>query len=260
MALVLLSVVLAAVYTLLQGQRRFYAVHADRVLTWDAVRAASEVFGAELRGLNPAAGDLYALARDSVALRGVVGFGVVCGLDEVGGTLLVRSASGSFESQPRDSVLVFVEGSADRPGDDGWRSLRVLAASGAGGRGVVCADSRPAELGVRVEGSVLGVRPGAPVRAFRPYVYRSYRDREGVWWIGRRLRGGTLQPVVGPVRSRDEGGLVFEGVDAHGAPTGVLEEIVMVRVTVRGQSAGAGSSVRDSTATAVFLRNTHYGG
>lgn len=258
MALVLLSVVLASVYGLLRAQQGFYARHADRVQTWDGVRAGGEILAAEFRGLNPVVGDLYALARDSVALRSVVGFGVVCALDEVTGTLLLGTASGSFESQSRDSVLVFVEGAVDRADDDLWRSLRVIAASSGGSPAGVCADGRPARRRVRVGGSILGVRSGAPVRAFRPYVYRSYRDGDGVWWIGRRLRGGTLQPVIGPVRPRDEGGLVFEGVDVRGMATSLLEDIVMVRVTVRGR--GAQSSVRDSMATAVFFRNTHYGG
>ncbi len=253
--LLLSGVVVAAALSVWRGQQRFYAAYLDRIETWLAARAAVEVLSGELRAVSPGGGDLYGWSADSVALRSFVAFAVLCAADPARGEWLTRNLSGSFGVLPRDSALVFLEGDPESESDDRWEAVHLADA-----RRVdeVCPDGRPAGLRLRPERWLAGVRVGAPVRAFRPYVYRAYRDGRGRWWIGRRLRGGTIQPVVGPVHTPENGGLRFQALDAAGRPAGDPAGATHFRLEIRAASA-AGSGVTESASTTVFLRNTDYG-
>lgn len=254
-ALTLTGIVLASAYEVLRTQRRYYADHVRRLERWEALNSAAEILAAELRGLSPRAGDLYALARDSVALRAFVGFGVVCAVESDGAGWLVAGAFGTFETRARDSLLVFVEGEVERADDDGWKAVHPSGVARADG--ARCADGRGAALRVRPAEPVPGVRAGAPIHAFRPYVYRLYRDGSGRWWLGQRLRGGTIQPALGPLRSPEAGGLALEAFDTAGAPAGRPEAAVLVRISL---AAGpAATSVAESLSAAAFLRNARAG-
>lgn len=255
-ALTLLGLVLAGVCEILRTQGRFYRTHVRRLEAWDAAHAAREILAAELRGVSPAAGDLYAFALDSVALRALVGFAVVCGVDGAGTSWWLRGAAGSFETRPRDSVLVFVEGDATTGADDRWATARFAEVERA--MGAACADGGAAQLRARPERPLPGVTAGAPLHAFRPYVYRLYPDGSGRWWLGRRLRGAAIQPVAGPMRPPAEDGLAFRGFDARGDPATDAAGVASVRVELRAAVPAGGSAV-EAGHTFVFLRNARYG-
>lgn len=255
-ATALLGLVLASVLEVLKTQRRFYASFVRRAEAWEAVAAAREILAAELRGLQPAAGDLYALAPDSLALRSVVGFAILCAVQEGGAAWRLRGVSGAFQSLPRDSVLVFVEGDAARSDDDRWEPAGVSAVRAGS---APCADGRRSDLELIAGQALVGLHPGAPVLAFRPYVYRLYPDRDGVWWLGRRLRGGTLQPVVGPMRPPEEGGLAVRAFDGSGGAAARNEEVALVALGLAAERREGRAAAAESAAAVVFLRNTRYG-
>ena len=253
---VLFSIVMAAIAAVLVSQRRFYTTHTRIADTRDAVRVAADVLSGGLRQIDPLDGDLYAMASDSVAFRALVGFGVLCAA--AGDRLSVGSVSGTFGDEARDSALVFVEGREDTRSDDRWAAAAIWRVGRGGGE---CPGGSTAGLELTLDREISGTLAGAPIRAFRPYVYRLYRGGDGRWWLGRRLRAGTLQPVAGPFDDPQAGGLRFEFLTADGSPAPAPARVAQVRIRVRGRSADRihlPSGVEfytDTLSTVVFLRN-----
>lgn len=261
LALSVAAVVMACVAAVLLGQHRYYAAHAQRAATRDAARIAAEVLGAELRALSPAAGDLYAISPDSVALRSSTGLAVVCTVS--GNHIGLRWVTGSFADSHADSVLIFRDGDPGTALDDSWAALSSRRA-GSGGAGR-CPDGRSPEVELLVDGSLAGVVVGAPVRGFRAYVYKLYLGRDGRWWLGQRLRQGRVQPMVGPFAPPDSGGVRLEYLSRLGIPTQDPREVVQVRVSLKAQSVsplpGASGArwLHDSLSVSVHLRNSSAG-
>ena len=253
-SLALAGLVIASVVGVLVTQRRFYTLYFARIEAWDAVAAGAEILASELRGLSPAAGDLYALAGDSVALRSVVGFAYVCGLEDGGAAWLLRGVVGSLETRPRDSVLVFHEGEPARADDDRWLVVHLDRVEPV--TTTACPGGRAAERRAHLSDPVPGLRPGAPLHAFRPYVYRVYRDRSGRPWLGRRLRGDPIQPVVGPMEPPPRG-LSLRALEPDGRPAGAPGSATWVRFALRARVPLGRHAVAESAAAAAFLRNGH---
>lgn len=258
LALSVASVVLASLAAVLVRQHRYYAAQLQLAATRDAARLAAQVLSAELRALSTAGGDLYAISADSVALRSSTGLGVTCGVG--GDRISLRRVTGSFGDSESDSVLVFRDGDPGTALEDEWVALETRAVRGGGaGR---CPDGRTPELELAVGGSLAGVTVGAPVRGFRPYVYKLYLGRDGRWWLGQRLRRGRLQPLAGPFASPDSGGLRLEYLNAAGVWTGDPREVVQVRLSVKARShvpipgAGGADFIHDSLTVSVHLRNS----
>ncbi len=258
LALSVATVVLGSLAAVLLRQQRYYAAHAQLAATRDAARIAAEVLGAELRALSTAAGDLYAMSGDSVALRSTTGLGVTCSV--AGDHISLRRVTGSFGHSESDSVLIFRDGDPGTARDDRWVALdtrRLLRADA--GR---CPDGRTPELGLAVGGSLVGVTVGAPVRGFRPYVYKLYLGGDGRWWLGQRLRSGRVQPLAGPFAAPDSGGLRLEYLSGAGVPTRNPREVVQVHISIKAQSSvpipgtrGA-DFLHESLSISVHLRNS----
>ncbi len=251
--LFLVSLLTASAFALLSSQRRFYAAQLQIAATRDAARVALAVLAVELRAASPIAGDIYAVAADSVALRSYTGFGVVCRAD--GDEITIRRIAGIFSSSPNDSILVYLG-----PRFASWGGAAVTGARRpTGGR---CPDGDLPDVVVRVAGSIEGVGVGAPVRGFRPYVYRLYQGGDGRWWLGQKLRGGRFQPLAGPFADPEAGGLRLEFLDGAGRPTESAHAAVWARVSVVAQSqlrVPVKSELRflsDSLSTIILLRNS----
>ncbi len=255
--LILLSIVMAAVHSVLLSQSRFHRLQARIASARDAARIALDVLAGELRPLSPAAGDVYGIGRDSVAFRSISGVASICSASET--TLTLRRITGTFGDLAADSVSVFVEGDVDTLLDDTWRVAAILdvRASGSGR----CPDGRLPDLRLTLDRELSGVGVGSPVRAFRPYVYKLYRASEGSWWLGQRLRQGRLQPVTGPFAPPGEGGLLLEYSTRTGAPSGTGAEVTRVRVSVKAIGDRAlrlpgQEALADTLSTVVYLRNS----
>jgi prepilin-type N-terminal cleavage/methylation domain-containing protein len=257
-ALVILAVVLASLQLTLVAQRRFYLEQRLIGATRDAARVALEVLSGEIRGASPAAGDLYAIAPDSLALRSTLGLAVVCG----SGTdvLHLRRLAGWFDDSPGDSALVFVNVDPRSPRDDAWTALPVirLRADGSG----LCPDGRAPDLALVTRGSLEGISRGSPLRAFRPVTYRLYPGRGGAWWLGQRLPGGDLQPIAGPFLAPAHGGLVLGYRARDGSAAGLPVGVSTVKIQVIARSLRplprprAAAFHLDTLTTVVYVRNS----
>ena len=256
--LALFSIVLVAVHLALISQHRFYALNAQLANTRDAARVAAEVLTGELRGVSPAAGDLYAVSGDSVALRSNRGVGVICGSS--GNTVDVWLLMGTIGDSGVDSVLMFLENSPDSSSDDAWTAASVQRVR-SGGTGI-CPNGRPPDVRLDLDRLASGLVVGSPIRAFKPYVYRLYLAGDGRWWLGQRLRYGRIQPVAGPFASPGEGGLALDFLGSGGTRTADPAQVVEVLISIRSQSAsplpwvGGAGFLTDSLQTAVYLRNS----
>jgi type II secretory pathway pseudopilin PulG len=253
LVLLLVSLLTTSALAVLSSQRRFYAAQLQIAAARDVARVALTVLSVELRAASPVAGDLYAIAADSVALRSYTGFGVVCSVS--GNEINLRRIAGTFQGSPNDSLLVY-----RGPRVTSWgRAAVVGARSAAGGH---CPDGGRPDLVLRAAGAIGDVVAGAPLRGFRPYVYRLYRGGNGRWWLGQKLRGGRFQPVAGPFADPAAGGLRLDFLDAVGDPTTEARAAVRVRVSLVAQSARpvparAGPHFsHDSLSTVVLLRNS----
>jgi len=256
--LVLAALLTAAAFAVLSSQRRFYAGQLQVAALRDQARVALTVLSVELRAASPVAGDLYAIAADSVALRSYTGFGVACGAS--GDEIALRRIAGIFPGSPHDSILVFLGRDVAAGRDEPWGGAAVVGARDAmGGR---CPDGGRPDRVLRLSRRLDDTVAGAAVRGFRPYVYRLYAGADGRWWLGQKLRHGRFQPVAGPFADPAARGLRFEFLDGDGEPTADARAVVRVRVSVLAQShrrapLRAGSRLlHDSLSTVVLLRNS----
>jgi hypothetical protein len=245
------GIVVAASTAVLVVSARVANLEAARLEARRGARSVTTVLRAELESVAPSAGDIRALAASSLVLRGQRGFGLACAVDTVGRVLLLAAAWYTALRQADtagDSLLVFHEGDGGTREDDGWLTTSVRGqriGSCPGGAAAVALDvaATPAELA--------GVAPGAPVRLFETVEYRTYRDGEGLWWLGVRTVGAagwsTISPVAGPLRG--ERGLRLQAWDGAGAPAGATTGIVLVEAVAVARAARApgGRAVEDSS-------------
>ncbi len=265
---VLGGVVTAAVCRLLQDNQRFYRSQSQVLEVQQGLRAVAHVLSGELRELDARDGDLVALGRDSVTIRAMRGFGIVCGPPDAAGESLVIADALTVETREpdpsRDRALVFADGDAASAADDVWLDFGVAAVSS----GKSCSDGSPATL-VGLSGAaaaLAGVSEGSPLRTYERTTYRLYADAEGLAWLGERhLSSGAwspLSPVAGPLRRGD--GIAFTYRDSSGAETAAPDAVAGVDIVLRGLSTepiaipgrrATGQRYRDSMAVRVTLRN-----
>jgi hypothetical protein len=250
----LTGIVVAGTLRALTAQKKFYARQARILDARHAMRASETILASELRAASSPGGDLYAIASDSFALRSTVGFGVACAVNVGAYTLSLTEVSGHVRLEAGDSVLVFVENGQGNS-DDLWRAMNVASISMVE---TPCAWGGSAERHVTVSGNLLGVWVGAPVRLFRPYVYRLF-ELEGRWWLGRRnLAGGSeLVPVAGPLAPPEEMGLALTYYDYQTHAT-TLDPLRVGLVEIRVRAPTYRSLIDPdyhALTTSVFLRN-----
>ena len=112
-------------------------------------------------------------------------------------------------------------------------------------------------LGVQGLSTTDTVRLGATVRSFQRFTY-GIVEFEGDFYLGQTIQGFGAEPLVGPLRSRSEGGLEFTYLDANGAVTTVATDVAQIQVMMRTTSlarAPNGDVVSDSIQTRISLRN-----
>ncbi|MFI5206898.1 MAG: hypothetical protein ACHQX4_02670 [Gemmatimonadales bacterium] len=237
MALVISSIVLAAVWSLLLAGWRTSRSGAASVAVRQNVRAAAALLRAELLGVSARAGDLLAISDSAVALRATRAPGFVCA--GISGTTIALGDS-LFSSTrtvdpARDSALVFREGDPGVSDDDRW--LHAGIASTHGGH---CSDGSGGTAlslsGVSSQ-DLSGVAVGAPVRTFEVLEYRRYADADKLGWLGVHgpSSGGgwaVVSPVAGPLRARD--GVVFTFTGRDGRATSVPGDVVVVEAAIHG--------------------------
>ena len=103
-----------------------------------------------------------------------------------------------------------------------------------------------------VQGDTAGLRVGSPVRAFRQVELGLY-PWNGGWWLGRRERGTAWVPLIGPLMSPQDSGLVLTYLDQDGNVATQPGDVALVDVLLRATRDARGSRI-DSLRTRVALR------
>jgi prepilin-type N-terminal cleavage/methylation domain-containing protein len=271
--MVLLGIVSAAIYRVLVNNQRIYQAQTQRVDLQQNIRAATQVLPAELRELDAFDGDILAMGPDSIRLRAMRQFGVMCTVPQLNGgavtgkTLVLRNellfTMRAF--QAGDSVLVYNEGNESVRTDDGFAVGRVTGAPTTVNCGT--ADARAGTqltvdfvaFAAPIVNVANAIPLGGPVHGFEIVTYKLYQAADGLWYLGLRNSGG-LQPLVGPLTG--SAGLRFNYYDGAGAVTAVPANVAQIEIIVRGRTAQPVPQTNggliipvDSVTTRVALRN-----
>jgi prepilin-type N-terminal cleavage/methylation domain-containing protein len=270
-ALVILSLVSASIFSLLNTTQRVTRAQAERTSLQSTVRTGAIIVPAELRELNNVSGgtadrvDIIAKTANSIRYRAMRGMGLVCQVPTATEVRVFNTAANPFmgyraPAGPRDGLYVFVENNADKSSDDAWVQATVTGVAS----GNVCPGG--------VAGYTFTVSPGvaglasatvnAPVRTWEDMTQSIYQSGAD-WYLGAESNsgGGGRQPVLGPLVA--DSGFTLRYLDASGNQTATSSQVRSIRITFRGLSdqkvvRGAGThleDVSDSIVTQVVLRN-----
>jgi prepilin-type N-terminal cleavage/methylation domain-containing protein len=259
-------VVLAAIQVLLVN-RRTYTAQAAVISGQQTTRMAVEILFAELRELSPAGGDILAMSQDSLTVRLMRKFSIVCDTDFTdpsltviqdfllnnGDTLYIMGGTNRFATG--DSVFVFADNDEDTQTDDVWIPVEITAVDST----VTCPqDGDPAlELEFSGQGAAFAadsVGIGAAMRSYEEFTFGT-TTLNGDRYLARRDTGRYV-PMAGPIADTD--GLEFVYRDAFGDVTTVDTLVSQIEVTIRTGSEvmnSLGRMVQDSVLVWIHTRN-----
>jgi len=243
-ALLLLTIVLGAIYRLLNNTQRVSRAQAEHVDMQSNMRAGTLIVPAELRAIgfdsvplgtaDAIVPDLQSLQANSIRFRAVRSLGFICQIINPDFVVVDTTTVGNY-SQLRlpvagqDSLMVFVEKNTSTTGDDRWVSRGIQAIAGA-----TCPVSGHLGLSFRVPGGSFNVTAppasapdpltsaeltvGSPVRTFEVMEYSLYQDASGPYYLGARSvsSGAAIQPVLGPLKPPPDGGFRLDYFDEIG--------------------------------------------
>lgn len=270
---VLGSLVLLAALQILVTNQRTYTAQNAAIQGQQGTRMALDLLFGELREASPAGGDILFMSSDSVRVRLMRKFGVVCEVDldvpmiRVLNRLLpdaataapVRFGYDANGTETDELVFVFADNYENDDDDDVWIEATLESADTTqtcfGGTEpateLLFNASDAAEL------QTDSVRVGAPIRTYDTYTFKT-TTLLGVPYLGRR--DGTspaATPIAGPIRAAPRG-LEFTYLDAMGAVTNVPADVRQIVVKVRTGSRvlrQQGGAVSDSITAWIYTRN-----
>lgn len=267
---VISTIALVAIYQSLITQERTYRYQSAAIDTQGSTRVGLQVLASELReisasaGVNPAVtggSDLVVATSDSVRIRALRKVGLSCAIDTLLGIVDAWVPGAPFEVG--DTLMMFQEADTVTDSDDTWALGVRLSGVGVAVNTLLCRAEwndyplqalqglDPAELALMERGGL--------IRSYNTITYGAY-TWDGEWVLGRRNPDGEVVPLVGPLLSPDDGGLVFRYFDENGntlTPTTEAQRgaVSRIEITVRALSRGGidGNYV-DSLSTNVYLR------
>lgn len=251
-------VLLAALQILVTNQRTYTAQNAV-IQGQQSTRLGLEVLFNELREVSPPGGDILAMSSDSIRVRLMRKFSLVCEVwDGTGQPYYKVMLFPGRRFEASDSVFVFADNNEKDDDDDAWISAQVSAVDTAAT--VLCPQdaSRAAELRFNGQASLFNadsVGVGAPVRSYDTYTF-GLTTYAGDPYLGRRLRNGTMVPIVGLISA--SGGIEFEYLDALGNTTTTPADVRQIVVTLRTGSGILNSlnqEIADSITAWIYTRN-----
>ncbi len=256
---VLGALVVAATYQVLLTNQRTYTAQNAQIQGQQTVRAGMDVLFSELRELSRLGGDILAFGSDTLKVRSMRKFGLVCAVNLATGTMDVRKYGTWFEVG--DSVVIYAENTTTSATDDRWVRGRVTARDTAIACGSVAAQrlTIPAIVTAATTSSPRDtIRVGSNLRSYTHYTYGMYTI-DGSPYLGRKdSGGGAAVAMVGPLRTGTPAGLAFRYLDTLNTVTATLANIAVVEVTLRTLSSVRGPNgafVQDSITTRIFRRN-----
>jgi type II secretory pathway pseudopilin PulG len=230
------------------------------------LRHGGMVMAAELRPLQPA--DLVAWSDTSIEFNSLVGTGIACDTRGARRAIdMLPTAGGDplrtawiTPPEPGDALMLWI--AAPSPADS---ALPLRATLQSVGTSSGCAASPLRSGPGRAVRLTLGdslpgdVQDGSPVRVTRRMRYALYRAGDGLWYLGRRVRGeagwDVVQPVIGPVRAARFHGVEFVVMDSLSMPLASgASNVAIVQVRFRAERPGASPTSVDSAFTDVALR------
>ena len=253
--LLLATITTTSAVALFINSNRVHLAQTAQIQVQQTARAGTDVLSAELREVSNGGGDIMAIGPDSISIRRMGPWTMVCDVDYPNSRLNILTIG--QELAVNDSIALFAENDTLRLEDDVWLIGDIDGVTSS----TTCASTPTAWTAHEIDVSGLSgamavdtVRRGAPLRTFVHYTYGSYTIN-GEEFVGRRDSGGTITPLVGPIKS---GGLVFTFRDQFGNTTTTLTDIAHVDVSLAMDSPVMDSNnnvIQDSVFTTVFLRN-----
>lgn len=264
---VLGTLVVGAALQVLITNRRAYTAQSATISGQQSTRMAVEVLFAELREVSPSGGDIVAMSGDSIRVRLMRKFSIVCATDftiadatltildtlQTSSGLVLQDGANLFETG--DSVFVWADNDPDIDSDDVWVSMSVDAVD----TNVTCPQNGEGATELKFVGaqSVFltdSVGIGAPVRSYEEYTFGT-TTMNGDVYLARRLRNGDMVPITGPLQAAN--GLEFVYRDSLGVVTGTPADVSQVEVIVRTGSevlGPLGQMVQDSVQVLIHTR------
>lgn len=260
--------VLGAAIGMLVQQEEAYGQMRAMAATQEDTRIGGELLSGELREISAGGGDLLWATSDSIRVRALRKFGIVCDIDKTGKRLIVAQ-QGVDPFTAEDSVVIYVDQDTLKATDDIWQREYVTGVSSSATCVTPMAPTLLALLpdadyvSLTLQGSGLkfdSVFPGAPVRQYETVTYAAGS------WDGQRMLvavddKGRVSPLLGPLTDSDA--LVFRYLDGEGdeltsvpLDAGDRASVRRIRIAMRAQrwtSARTGMH-RDSVITDIFLR------
>ena len=269
LVMVLGLVLLGAVYDNMTRQEQAFGLFTAVANSQHDARTGMDLLTSEFRELSPSGGDLLMATRDSIRIRALRKFGVICITDKnnkrfgVGTYGVTKFAAG-------DSVVIYVDQDSLKATDDIWQTAQVSAASGM----LTCGTTLGLSLGIlspnaklqliTIGGSGLrfdSIFPGAPIRSFETLTYR-VADIGGEPWV-QRVHGDTITPLIGPVDPTtgfrvsyfDTLGTELTTFPLSAAQRGSVGRL-RLELRARRRTGDHGETYTDSLITDTFVRGT----
>ncbi|MEJ2504062.1 MAG: prepilin-type N-terminal cleavage/methylation domain-containing protein, partial [Gemmatimonadota bacterium] len=204
--LVLGAVAMGAAVTTLSRQEQAYGQLRAMAGTQEATRTGVQFLAAELMEVSASGGDLLLADADSIRIRALRKFGIVCDVDKNGKRLVVAQ-EGLDPFVATDSIVVYEDRDTLMAADDVWQREYVTAASSSTSCSTTLGSNRTTLLpGTQlIELSLQGaglrfdsVFPGAPVRQYETVTYAA-GTVGGETALTLRTDGGTRVALLGPL-------------------------------------------------------------
>jgi prepilin-type N-terminal cleavage/methylation domain-containing protein len=251
---VLGSLIVAAAYEMLRTNQRAFTIQTAQVQSQQSVRAGLDVLTSELRELSRTGEDLIALGPDSMTVRAMRAFGLLCDINSTGSPIIVKKVGRYFSL--KDSIFAFVDNDPDKSADD---SIYVAQITGidttstcpTGGDSAQTISSSGLTA-IHTAGDTM--RDGGPMRAFTRFTY-GIVSSNSEYYLGRKNASGTTSILVGPVAS---GGVSFTYYDSIGGTTTTPALVYSIGVTLKTLTKVVdeqGNLIADSLTTRIHLRN-----
>lgn len=256
---VLGSLVLMAALQVLITNQRTYTAQSAVISGQQSTRMALEVLFSELRELSPSGGDIMMMSQDSLRVRLMRKFSIVCATDYSGVGLgnfditVLRLPGATFATG--DSIFVFANNDEGDDADDVWIKTSI---------GNVASQScpqagSPPGMELRFGGLAAlfmadSVGLGAPVRSFQHFTF-GLTTYDGQPYLGRK-QGNVWTPIAGPLQAGT--GIEFVYRDALGNVTATATDVRQIVTRIRTRSDVLNSlnrPVTDSILAWVHTRN-----
>jgi hypothetical protein len=205
LVLLLGTLLLGAVYDSMSRQERAYGMFNAMAATQQDTRIGMDLLSAELRELSPGAGDLLMATEDSLRIRALRKFGIVCITDKNNKRFGVAKI-GATDFAAGDSIAIYVDGDSLKAKDDTWQTTQIQGVASM----LNCASTLGLLTGILMPSSELqqvtvvgaglkfdSIYPGAPVRSYELLTYRVGTVSGDPWVL--RVKNDTITPLFGPV-------------------------------------------------------------